>query len=437
MANRTKLTELYVKFTVDGLRDAEDQTKRTAQRMSTTWSGIARQVSRSTRESIGQTLGSGLMGDVLRATNGAAAANSQAAGKSANSWSQFAKRVSSSFRSVMAGMFAMAAPVAGLWGFAKAAAEGTREGQNLGVAWEYLTQVIGSMFAPALRSITTGIVLVAQFLKELPAETKVAIVMIAAASAALVMLSGVAAAASVVFIALGKAAAFAWAMITAPVTLTIAVVVAAIALFSAGVAFMLGKLEEWQSGGKIASRSWAESMIAGVRIVVTHTMMAADMMIQAFAKAVNFITSKAAGLADAVGLDGLANRLRGLALDANKVKLPIGEVANLFRQAEAMIAKMPSGKELADRAKGFAKGLREIPGLIRQLFEGEMKFTPVMQVRFESLQQSFDRIQEAFAAGTQEDKLNKILEENKKAVGILDQILGKLGLGPPVPAVGN
>lgn len=435
MASRTKLTELYVKFTVDGLRDAEDQTKRSAQRMATTWSGIARQVARSTRETIGQSLGSGLMGDVLRATNGASAANSQAAGKSANSWSQFAKRVSSSFRSMAAGMFAIAAPAAGLLGFARAAMQGTREGENMATAWTYTSQVIGSMFAPSIRAATALIVRVADSIRSLSPETKTWIVMTSLAAAGIIALSGTVTLASVTFTAMGTAAAFAWSMVTAPVTLAIVAVLA----ITAGLAILIGKIEEFATTGKVSTKSWVEAMIAGGRIVVTTTMQAVNFMIQAFARLVNELSERSANLLSRVGLDEMAAKVRGIGIDPNKWRLPVEDVDQMFRGLEGLAAKLPGVKGMVDNVKNALKDAKGLPRLLQDLFRGgpgnEMKFRPVLQVRFESLQQSFDRIQEAFATGTTEDKLDLIRKENQEANGLLAKILDKIGV--PMPAVGN
>lgn len=434
MASRTKLTELYVKFTVDGLREAEDQTKRSAQRMATTWSGIARQVSNSTRESIGQSLGSGLMGDVLRATNGATAANTLAAGRSANSWSQFAKRVSSSFRGMMAGVMAIAAPAAGLLGFARSAMEGTREGENMATAWTYLTQVVGSMFAPAIRAATGVIVMIADAIKALSPSTKAWIVMAAVGAAGVLALSGALTVASIAFVAMGQAAVFAWSMVTAPITLAVIAVVAIVA----ALALVIGKIEEFATTGKISSKSWVEAMIAGARVVVTTIMNAINFMITTFAEAITTLSGHAASILERLGFDETASKLKNLGFDANKWKLPVGEVEAMFKNVERMAGKLPG---MGDVGKKVVKAAKELPDLIKDLFQGgpgnEMKFRPVMQVKFESLQSSFDRIQEAFAAGTPDDKLDKIREEQQETNGILGKILEQFGLQAPRPAVGN
>lgn len=378
---RTKLGEQYVRFTVDGLDKAEKDTTKTAGKVSSTWLGLG-------------------------------------------------KKLATGFRTAFTGLRGISEPIAGLRGLVNAAAEGTREAEQMSTAWTYLNRSVGEMFAPTMRVAIQLVVRIADAFRRLSPETKTWIVLVALAAGGIVALAGAVTIASVAFGALAAVAGVAWAVITSPVVLVTAGIIA----LGAGILFLIGKMEELWNTGQVSSKGWVESIISGGRIVATTTATTINFLTNKFAEFMNWLTSKAASASDALGFSETAERIRKLKIDAGKLTINTSDIDKGFKDAEEWVKKsVPGIGEIGKMAKNALKDLKGVPGLLGQLLSGEggegMKFRPQLKVGFEGLQQTFDRLQEAFAAGTEEDKLNQIRDEGKKTNEILDKILGKIGLG--------
>jgi len=430
MPARTKLGEQYVRFTVDGLADAEKAVDKTTKKTTSTWFGMAKQAAK---------VGGGI----------------KSAFSDAGDW------VKKKLSGLGTDLIKLGAPAAGMSALAMSAVSGTREGDLLATAWQYVARVFGNILAPAIRVATTLLVRFGDFVGGLSPETKgwIATLMIAgtalvAAGGAVIAFGsmfsgamglvaatfGLATAAitlglgvlDVGFAVFGATAVSAWLAAIAPVALVIAAIAAAVAaVVGLVMAVKIGSLM-MEDGMTHSSKSWVGYLIQGIKLVT-----------MAFVDFWNYLFRQiqlALGLFAALGKQSekmfgstAASRFAQGAFDTfnkNFGAIDREGVGKFFDNAENWAERnVPSARSLVNAMKEAWKFGKDLPGMAKDLFKsgGDMQLHPSFPVKFEGLAQSFDRLQEAFASGTPQDNLIQIRDNGKITNDKLDEIIKRFG----------
>jgi hypothetical protein len=388
MAGRVKLSEQYVRFTVDGLKEAEGQVTNTTSKINRTWAGMATQTARQ-------------------------------------------------IRNIFTGLGAISTPFASLWAMSKTGAQGTKEAADLAASYQYAAQVISSVFAPAMRIATTVIVRIADVLNALSPATKSWLVAITLTTLGIIALVGAVTLLSTAFAALGAVAGVAWAIISSPIILIAAGIIAIVAAIS----LASGYLIEFFQTGSVGAKSWISTMITGIRSWVVFSIMSFNMVMTAFTKMWNGTMDAISWANKKMGFNEWAAKVQGARIDLNKVFINPAAADKALQGVDNYLDGMlPKFGELGGWSKNIINNLRGVPGLVGQLLRGEglagggMKLNAKVTVGFESLQESFDRLQQAFASGNQADKLEQIRGNGSRTNEILTDIFNRLGL-PSRPAI--
>lgn len=388
MAGRVKLQDLYVRFTTEGLKESEQQTEKTAKKVETTWGKMSTAVSRQ-------------------------------------------------LRNTFTGLAALATPFASLWALSKSGASGTREADNLSAAYQYAAQVISTMFAPAMRFVTTLLVRAGDAIMNLSPQTKQWVVGITLVTTGLVAAAGAAILFTTILGGLGTVAAIAWAVVTSPVTL----VIAAIAGLTLAFASLFGYMSEGSvtASGDLdkANKSWIGHAIDGLGWLADKFAQFFNWTMRQAAEASDFIAWALSSAGEELGI--LEKGTTAVLNSMEKIKpfqIDRSGLGNFFNDLSQGAEKnIPTFSELLKYATGIGSAVRDIPALLSKLTNpAGMKLNAKMTVSFESLQDSFDRLQSAFASGTQSDKLEQIRKEGEETNEILNRILGKIV--PPGAIVG-
>jgi hypothetical protein len=430
MPARTKLGDQYVRFTVEGLPEAEKAVDKTTKKVASSWSGMALQATK---------VGGGIK-------------NAFAA---AGDW------VQKKLGSIGASAIKLGAPAAGVTALAMSSVAGTREGDLLATAWQYVARVFGNILAPAIRVATTLLVRFGDFIGGLSPETKGWIATLMVAGTALVALGGfalafggmfsgamglvsagigLATAAVTVGLAImdagwalmGTTAAAAWLAALGPVALVIAGIAAVgLAIVAMVTAVKIGALA-MEDGMLHSSKSWIGYLIQGVKLL---TMVFVDFW-NFMQRHIRDTLAMFAGLAKSIekvtGSTALTRGIQGAAeaFIKNTGQIDRDKVKGFFDDAEHWADRnVPSVSNLAKGMKEAWKFGKELPGMLKGLFQsgGEMQLHPSFPVKFEGLAQSFDRLQEAFASGTPQDNLIQIRDNGKETNDKLDKIFERLG----------
>lgn len=328
-----------------------------------------------------------------------------------------AGRLQERFRTVGQGV-ALFGGMASRWmqSLTRTALQGTREADQLALSWEYLGRVVGREFAPWVRLLTSGVVSLADRFRGLDAATRAGVAkfaLLAAGAAAFVALLPVMAAGLSV---LGAA----WAVLTSPVTLTLALI--------AGVVIAGKKLFDFFTRGSAtaaenmqeANKGWADHLFAVIEWVGTR-----------FAQFINWLDKN------------WTRATSGMAMAWAKAFEDKGTLQALRDERARLEADWAKGKGLAFDVEGFRGSVRRVRGALAELPNlseilglvqtgiGQAQMQVKLQVGFESLQGTFDRLQQEMAGGAaQEAELKRIREQGAQLNQLVNRIaegVGKLG----------
>lgn len=429
----TKLAEHYIRFSVKGLEESERDVEQTARKVMSTWSQLQDRLAATSNRAGGLfggiAKGAGqILGPVTSA--GGSVASAIVAGIS-KARSAIAGLASDGAKAIK-GLATFAAPAAGLLAFARAAAQGTIEGQRLATAWDYLSRSIGSIFAPAVRIASAVLVGIGDLFNSLSPTTKYWVAGIALSAAGLVALSGAVTVVGIAFGGLATAAGIAWAIISSPAVLVIAGIAAVGAAVGALLGYMGSNSETAADSMNTANKSWIGYLIDAAGWITVAFAKAFNWMMVNGAKASDWIAEKLAQAGEMMGIleEGITDEVRRMP-KIDPIQIDIKKLKEGFEAASAKV--IPKFKDLKAGALAIGEELGGLPGMLGRLME--MKFHPTLDVKFEGLQQSWDRLQEAFARGTPEDQVDQIREDTKAIRELLQKILDK-GKNALAPAVG-
>lgn len=430
MTGRTKIGDQYIRFSIEGLDEAEKAAKKSADKSSSTWFGMAK-------------------------------AASKVGGSIKSAFADAGAYVQKKLSGLGVNLIKLGAPAAGIYALAQSSVAGTREGYLLATSWMYVARVFGNMFAPAVRVATTLLVRFGDFVNSLTPTQKEWIVGIGLAGAALVAAGGAALAFGSMFSgAMGLAAAamgfvtaavtagtavmdIAWAVMGATAAASWLAALGPVALVVAGIAAVIAAVAALVLGVKIgalmmedgmthSSQSWIGYLIQGIKLVTMAFVDFWNFLERQISRQLRSFAALGRGMEEAFGSTKASRFLIGMSesFDRNFGQIDRAGVAKFFDNAENWAEKnLPSARSLVAAMKEAWKFGKDMPGMLRGLFAsgGEMQLHPSFDVKFEGLAQSFDRIQEAMAKGTPQDNLVQIRDNGRLTNEKLDAIFGRLG----------
>jgi hypothetical protein len=283
--------------------------------------------------------------------------------------------------------------------FGRQAMQNTVESEQLGRAWEYLGRVLGDQLAPYVRVLTDLIVQGANAFRSMTPETKQTIMQVILLTAAVTTAVALFPVLAGVIGAVGAALA----AIASPVGLVIAGLAAI--MVAAGKYFNWFRDESTTTSNNVdeANQHWVVNLIGYL-----------EMGIVAGAKFFNWYAKQSAAMSDqiadimsqlgeAIGIldKGTTGQLRQME-PIKPIQIDVDQIKQKFSQI-----------------KRFAKAtVIDIENLFNRLNMDQKGFTVRMNVQFESLQGTFDRLQAAFARGDGENIARDQLAEQRKIAAI-------------------
>lgn len=341
-------------------------------------------------------------------------------GRGMRNISQTARFAAAGVRDIATGI-ARLGRVAGLLGggflatFGRKAMENTVEGDRLGKSWEYLARVIGDQLAPYVRLLTDLVVRGATAFRELPVSTKQTIMQITLLTAAVG--AGLALLPTLVTVAGALGAAF--MAIASPAGLIVAGIAAIIVAGAKFFNFFRDESAITSEAVDDANKSWIDRFISYLEEAAVAGGKFFNWYAKMSAAASDELADGLSRLGEAVGLleEGTTDQLRQmdkikpLQIDTDKIRQQFGQVKKFARAAAVDV------REMFANLQGDTKG-----------------FTVKMNVKFESLQGTFDRLQEAFARGDGEDLQRQQLAAQRDIAAKVDVLIG---VGKQFGVVGN
>ena len=310
MATKTKLGEHYVRFTAEGLKQAEQDTSKTAKKVETTWGNLHKAIT---------------------------------------------KKFQGGFGAIGKGLFAVAAPAAGLL------------------------------------ALGAGVTIL-----------------------------------SFAFSGLAAVAGLTWAVLTAPIVLTVAAIIAVGVAIATLVGVFGDGSENMATNMNNSTSSWVGSFLKGLKNMSVKGAELFNWLADKAAKTSDWIADKLAWAAEGLGL--VPEGTRKLMGEMEKIKPLSIDVEKLKKDMDGFARKAtdPANWDAARKAViAIGDGVKEVTGMFGK--NGAMKFTPQMDVGFESLQGSFDRLAVEFAKGTPDDLLKDIRDQAKGFNDKLERLIEKVG----------
>jgi hypothetical protein len=378
--SRTKLGEQYVRFAVDGLPQAEAEVTATSKKIESTWSTM-RQRLKAGIASIGEGLGK-LGKEFLKV--GAAT-----------------------------GIFT------GL--FIRGAMQGSREAEMLDTAFARLTKTVGDIFAPVVRIAAGAIENLAQWFNGLSDTTKGWVQVITLVGVGIGGLGAAITLLGSVFGGLAVVAGVAWAVVTSPIMLAVAAIAILVGAIGTLVDYFMGGSKNMADSGNNATKSWVGNMLNGIKILA-----------QAVGNFINWYSKKSAEASDWIAKK-LSAGMEALGMVPKGTTKLLGEMDPIKPFAvdiDAMTGAMDAFNNQVDKAvprwkdiKNFAGDLpKKFKNLMDGLGGGNMKFNIKFDAGFESLQQSWERIQSADF--NVQEELKNVAKDQLKVLGDMKDVLG-------------
>lgn len=305
-----------------------------------------------------------------------------------------------------------------LGGIFSGAMKNTQEADNLSKAWSNLMRVIGDRFAPYVRAVTASIVQLTTWWKSLSLEVRQSVVHWAAATVAVGAL-----AVALPFLLRGIGAVLnIIAMLANPFALIPLLIVAAVA----AIALMTAEGETF--GQKM--QNMAESVIyswfairGAVRVVAEEV----SGLVRAVADSVGYSASALKKMLTGDFAGAAADRVKALAAQIDTVFRLSNKAANM-RGDQIFDEEGKAAQKWVDRIKTAVKQ-------VGKLGEGP-GFSIKFNVGFESGEQQWERMMNAFATAGAGSMEQQQLKEGQKAnatlVDILKTLLGIEAEGPVV-----
>ncbi len=281
--------------------------------------------------------------------------------------------------------------------FGRGAMEGTVEADRLGKAFTYLTRVVGDSLAPYVRMLTDYIVQAAQAYRAISPETKKTVTQVALFAAGI----GTALVVLPTLITTVGALGAALAAIFSPAALAIAGI-AALADAATGLFdFMRAEAPATADAVDEANRSWVDRYLAYIEKITIAGANFFNQMAERAAAGADLLADHLARAGEYLGIleKGTTDTIRKME-NITPYKINIDNIRDSFGKIKRWTRETSAGiKQMQERADKVG---------------GDKGFTRIFQVKFESLQGTFDRLQEAFAAGHAEDIGKQQLKELKE-----------------------
>lgn len=309
----------------------------------------------------------------------------------------------------------------GIGGLLAGAVRGTVEADRLGQAWERFSRTIGDGFAPYVRAATTAIEDLTAWFRNLDQATKDNVTQWALITAGV--------AGFVAFLPVMIAGISGVAGVLAALTSPFALVVGGIALVVAAAAKMFGLFD---TGGTSAAdslnesnQSWLGAMVKGVGAATKAVAGFFNFIAQQGAKISDFLADLLARAGEFSGLlpEGTVKELRKMP-PIQAPQIDVGAIDEFFGHAERK-AKSFEGQmgDLVAQANNLGKNI----GRRIEAAKADGGFKIKMDVQFESLGGTWDRLQKALASreGANLDQKQLLTQEQMR-----DQLqLAVAGLG--------
>ena len=278
--------------------------------------------------------------------------------------------------------------------FGRQALEGTIEADRLGKSWSYLGKVIGQQLAPYVRALTDGIMRVAGAYRALSPETQALVVKIALFAAGI----GSAVALLPVMVTIFGAVAAAIGALISPAGLVVVAIIGIAAAAKSLYDWFRGEAPTTSEAVDEANMSWTDKFMGYLQAVAVKGAEIFNWIMKNAAKASDWIADKLSAAGEALGVlpTGTTEELRKMdeikapQIDITKVKNKLETLRRMGNAVEANIKEI--GANLGADGNGF--GVK-------------------VAVKFEGLQGTFDRLQEAFARGDGEDLAKQQLDVQK------------------------
>jgi hypothetical protein len=378
--SRTKLGEQYVRFAVDGLKEGEQAVTQTSKKIESTWATMR------------QRLRAGIAGIAENAAK---------------------------LRTVALGVGAVAGGFMGF--FTRGAMQGSREAEILDTAFARLTKTVGDIFAPVVRIVAGGIENLAQWFNGLSENTKgwvqavtLEAVGLAGLSVGITMLGSV-------FGGLAVVAGIAWAVITSPIMLAVAAIAILVGSIGTLVDYFMDGSKDMADAGNGSTKSWVGNMLNGIKIITVKAAQLFNWFAEKAAKTSDWVAEKLSSALEYFGFleKGTTEVLKGMDPIAPLV-IDINELNKSMDEFNAKVDKaVPRWKDI----KNFAGDLpKKFKNLMDGLGGGNMKFNIKFDAGFESLQQSWERIQSADF--NVQEELKNVAKDQLKVLGDMKDVLG-------------
>jgi hypothetical protein len=351
--SRTKLGEQYVRFAVDGLPQAEAEVTATSKKIESTWATMRSR------------LKAGIAGIAENAAK---------------------------LRTVALGIGAVAGGFMGF--FTRGAMQGSREAEMLDTAFARLTKTVGDIFAPVVRIAAGAIENIAQWFNSLSETTKGWVQAVTLAAVGLAALSVGITLLGSVFGGLAVVAGVAWAVITSPITLTIAAIAILVGSIGTLVDYFSDGSKDMADAGNGATKSWVGNMLNGIKIIIGKVADFFNWYAEKSAAASDWIAEKLSSTLEYFGF--LEKGTTAVLKEMDPIAPLVIDIDELNKSMDAFNNKVdkavPKWKDIKNFAAGLPDGLKK---MMDALGGGGKKFTIKFEAGFESLQQSWERIQSA------------------------------------------